>query len=315
MAMTMMVLSTAIATAGGMFMVTAILFSVHLVHSRQYSSQTLSLTSLPPALSLAFITITPVMSLMHPSTHYHYRTCIQLCASPFNNLMQTDVIERLELTKQFERWRFMQKMIEGEIHPSDIEDVLLLVLHAYLQHGPTGFTTNNKNENGGIASPVLTPDQRCAVQDVIDSMISISDGIGDSRILHMLVLPPADWDSISIDGGDMTSKEDNMVEVDGNALSILKKIELVLPDPIEDEESHKSAWDVIVELHGRESVRVEEEKLKSANLVEASGGSSVCVKYRAQSLQWRTLSTVGRVLIHFDFLTKGVLKEGTFTVD
>ena len=310
----MMVLSTAIGAADGMVMLTAILFSVHLVQSRQYSTPTSSLTSLPTA--LAFITNTPALSLMHPSTHYQYRTCIQLCASPFNNLMQTNVIERLELTKQFERWRFMQKMIDGEIHPSEIEDVLLLVLHAYLQHGPTGCTTNNKNENGGIASPVLTPDQRCAVQDVIDSMISISDGIGDSRILHMLVLPPADWDSISIDGGDMTSKEDNMVEVDGNALSILKKIELVLPDPIEDEESHKSAWDVIVELHGRESVRVEEEKLKSANLVEiASGGSSVCVKYRAQSLQWRTLSTVGRVLIHFDFLTKGVLKEGTFTVD
>ncbi len=214
----------------------------------------------------------------------------------------------------------MQKLLEGEVSPMDIEDVLLLVLHAYLQHGPSGLENDNKNENGGNASPVLTPDQRFAVQDVIDSMISISDGIGDSRILHMLVLPPPDWESVSIDGGEgeVSSKEDNMVEVDGNALSILKKIELVLPDPDEDEESHKSAWDVIVELHGRESVRMEEEKLQRENAVKiATGGvsSSIHVKYRAQSLQWRTLSTVGRVLIHFDFLTKGVLKDGAFSVD
>jgi hypothetical protein len=232
------------------------------------------------------------------------------------NIIPTDVIERLELSKQFERWRFMQKLLEGEISSSDIEDILLLVLHAYLQHGPTASSSNNKNENGGNASPVLTPDQRCAVQDVIDTMVSISDGIGDSRILHMLVLPPADWDNVNIDGGGVSSKEDNMVEVDGNALSILNKIELVLPDPSEDEDSHKSAWDVIIDLHGRESVRVEEEALQRGNLVEStSSGSSISVKYRAQSLQWRTLCTVGRVLIHFDFLTKGVLKEGTFSVD
>ncbi|KAL3760679.1 hypothetical protein ACHAWU_007361 [Discostella pseudostelligera] len=252
----------------------------------------------------------------------YYRTYTKLNASPsidhhehYNmNIIQTNVIERLELTKQFERWRFMQKLLEGEISSSDIEDVLLLVLHAYLQHGPTASSSNNKNENGGNASPVLTPDQRYAVQDVIDTMISISDGIGDSRILHMLVLPPADWDSSSIDGGGVSSKEDNMVEVDGNALSILNKIELVLPDPNEDEDSHKSAWDVIIDLHGRESVRVEEEALQRGNTVESTG-SSISVKYRAQSLQWRTLCTVGRVLIHLDFLTKGVLKEGTFSVD
>ncbi len=213
----------------------------------------------------------------------------------------------------------MQKLLEGEVPPADIEDVLLLALHAYLKHGPNGLSSDNKNENGGNASPVLTPDQRFAVQDVIDSMISISDGIGDSRILHMLVLPPANWDSVSIDGGEgLSSKEDVMVEVDGNALSILKKIELVLPDPDEDVEAHKSAWDVIVELHGRESVRMEEEKLQRENAVKiatSSMSSGINVKYRAQSLQWRTLSTVGRVLIHLDFLTKGVLKDGAFSVD
>jgi hypothetical protein len=203
----------------------------------------------------------------------------------------------------------MQRLLEGEIPPCEIEDVLLLVLNAYLQHGPTGASSNNKNENGGNASPVLTPDQRSAVKDVIDTMVSISDEIGDSRIIHMLVLPPADWNSISIDGGDMSSKEDNMVQVDVNALTMLEKIERILPDPNGDEESHKSAWDVIIDLHGRESVRVEEEALQK--WVQNSDGSSL--NFRAQSLQWRTLSTVGRVLIHFDFLTKGVLKEGTFS--
>ncbi|KAL7541252.1 hypothetical protein ACHAWF_006888 [Thalassiosira exigua] len=225
----------------------------------------------------------------------------------------SNVVERLELGQQFERWRFMQKLLDAEIPPSDVEEVLLLTLESYLRHGPTATSPNNKNENGGYASPVLTEDQKDLMTEVLDVMGSASDGIGDSRFLHMLVLPPVDYASLEIDTEE--PDVDNLVEVDADALSILEGIEKLLPDPEEDEESHKGAWDVVIDLHGRESVRMREESLQAqrkkggGNVVLESGSGLKCC---GESLQWRTLCTVGRLLIHFDFLTKGVLKEGTF---
>jgi hypothetical protein len=221
----------------------------------------------------------------------------------------TDVVERHELGEQFGRWRFLQRLLEGEVAARDVEDVLLLSLCAYLEHGPSVSSSENKDENGGNASPVLTPRQRSEVEYVLHSMSSAaSDGIGDSRVFHMLVSHPVDYESSSIDGDDAESDYEAVVEVDGIALSMLERMERLLPDPVEDEEAHKSAWDVVMDLHGRESVRVSEESLRRER--ERGGGG---LRIRARSLQWRTLCSVGRVLIHFDFLTKGVLKEGTFT--
>lgn len=235
-----------------------------------------------------------------------------------HELHQLKIIQRLELDQQFERWRFLQKLLEGEMPASDIEDVLLLSLSAYLNHGPTASSANNKNENGGNASPVLTDGQRTVMAEVIDAMVSVSDGIGDSRFLHMLVLPPVDYESVNIDvEDDTTPMEEKLAEIDPVAMSILERIEQLLPDPIEDEESYKSAWDVVIDLYGRESVRVREETLqreKEGGITVVAGGSSGSsgLKCNADNLQWRALCAVGRVLIHYDFLTKGVLKEGTF---
>lgn len=224
-----------------------------------------------------------------------------------------EIIDRLELTEQFERWRFMQKLLEAELPASDIEDVLLSTLHAYLQHGPSASSANNKNENGGNASPVLTGQQRSIMTDLIDRMIHVSDGIGDSRFLHMLVLSPIDYESMQIDFDE--PQQEKMMEVDPKALQILEQIEQLLPDPIEDEEAYKSAWDVTIDLYGRESVKVREEALqreKESKMLEFDESGESTMKFGAENLQWRTLCAVERVLLHYDFLTKGVLKEGTF---
>ena len=254
--------------------------------------------------------------------HSHQHITSQLHGTIDDNktYMQTihNTIERLELDQQFERWKFMQRLLEGELSPSDIEDVLLLSLNAYLQHGPTSTTANNKNENGGNASPVLNDEQISNIEEVINSMLAVSDGIGDSKFLHMLVLPPVDYESTTIDTEDDEGRDKNTVVVDTNALSILEQIEKLLPDPDEDEDAYKSTWDVIIDLYGRESVRVKEEALQREKLEQCvdvsdnDGSGSNSKRYCADSLQWRTLCTVGRVLIHYDFLTKGVLKEGTF---
>jgi hypothetical protein len=258
-------------------------------------------------------------SNLHQNPHHNHRNNLQLKLSTHPTIIQSDVIDRLELTEKFDRWRFLQKLLENELSHSDIEDVLLLSLSAYLQHGPTPSSYNNKDENGGNASPVLSDDQRTVMNNVIEEIVSCSDGIGDSRFLHLLVLPPVDYECLTIDiddddddDDDDDSNDDNNVaqleqqQIDKVAESILTQIEQLLPDPIEDEEAYKSSWDVVIDLYGRESVRVNEEGLQHE--IEGASGDGLS----AENLQWRTLSAVGRVLIHYDFLTKGVLKEGTF---
>lgn len=240
----------------------------------------------------------------------HHSTQLNL-SSQSANVIESDVIERLELTEQFSRWKFLQQLLENELAHSDIEDVLLLSLSAYLQHGPGPKSYNNKDENGGNASPVLTEEQRQIMSGLVEEIVAASDGIGDSRFLHSLVLPQIDYATLTIDvdeedqEGEQSQSEE--VVLDQVAVSILSQIEQLLPDPMEDEESYKSAWDVVIDLYGRESVRVKEERLQREK--ESGGRGTTCL----ESLEWRTLCAVGRVLIHYDFLTKGVLKEGIYS--
>jgi len=251
--------------------------------------------------------------------HRHITTQLHATAiSDNNNIPQQtrETIKRLELDQQFERWTFLQCLLEGEIQPSDIENVLLLSLSAYLQHGPTAATSNNKDENGGNASPVLNDEQKRDIKGTIKAMLEVSDGIGDSKFLHLLVLPPVDYESITIDVEDDDDTDSQMVEVDSSALSILEQIEQLLPNIEEDEDAYKSTWDIVIDLYGRESVRVNEEALQrereSGRYPSSENVGSGSLECCADSLQWRTLCAVGRVLIHFDFLTKGILNENTF---
>lgn len=77
-------------------------------------------------------------------------------------------------------------------------------------------------------------------------------------------------------------------EAKKSALAILDQIESVLPDPVENEEDYKSLWDTIIELHGRESVKFHQSQ-------------------DPVSLDWKVANTVTRVLLHFDFLTLGIV--------
>lgn len=255
-------------------------------------------------------------SLLTSPNPYCHRTQLQHSLS-HKTLTESDVIERLELTGQFERWKFLQQLLENELPHSDIEDVLLLSLSAYLEHGPSPSSYNNKDENGGNASPVLSDEQRRCMSNLITEIATCSDGIGDSRFLHFLVLPRVDYESLTIDNDDDDDKMDDDQKqqqqmMDEAAISILHQIEQLLPDPTEDEESYKSAWDVVIDLYGRESVRVNEEKLQREKESNGREGGGKLFNTCLENLQWRTLCAVGRVLIHYDFLTKGVLKEGTF---
>jgi hypothetical protein len=262
-----------------------------------------------------------------------------------------DVITRYELDDQFSRWRFLQKQLEGDIiPPCDIEDILLHTLSSYLQYGPTtdhtpansssssslpSKTKDKDDENGGNASPVLTPCQRIVMADIIKSIQlfdtlsskddngndDVDNNNGDRRFLSMLLEPNVknvNAAAIDYESNEVNGDDDVMVEVDESALTLLECIEKnLLPDPIDNEDAYKSTWDVIIDLYGRESVRVSEDRLSKERdeKEEDEEGVHYSIRQttlRRKNLQWRTLSVIGRVLIHFDLLTKGVLKEGAF---
>ena len=67
---------------------------------------------------------------------------------------------------------------------------------------------------------------------------------------------------------------------------LLSRIESVLPDPAEDEDGHKSTWDLVMELHGREGVKLNEQEGR---------------------LGWKQSCLAARVLLYYDFLTRDTL--------
>lgn len=86
----------------------------------------------------------------------------------------------------------------------------------------------------------------------------------------------------------MSNDDDDFEKGEIMALETLEQLENVLPDPVEYEDDYKSLWDTVIQLHGREAVKFNE----SQKLV---------------SLDWKIANTVTRVLLHFDFLTYGII--------
>jgi hypothetical protein len=192
----------------------------------------------------------------------------------------------------------------------------------------------DKDENGGNASPVLMPCQRIVMADIIQSIQlfdtlsskddesdDVDNNNGDRRFFSMLLEPNVknvNAAAIDYESNEVNGDDDVMVEVDESALTLLECIEKnLLPDPIDNEDAYKGTWDVIIDLYGRESVRVSEDRLSKERdeKEEDEEGVHYSIRQttlRRKNLQWRTLSVIGRVLIHFDLLTKGVLKEGAF---
>jgi hypothetical protein len=66
---------------------------------------------------------------------------------------------------------------------------------------------------------------------------------------------------------------------------VIKTLEKLLPDPRENEDASKGSWDTVIMLHGREAVKINEGK---------------------GTREWKSLCVVARLLIYFDFLTRGV---------
>lgn len=169
--------------------------------------------------------------------------------------------DELDLEDRFGRWRFLQRLLEREADPEEVNRVLFAVLEGYLLHPRPKY--RDTDETG---SPELTPKLSDAIENFLDR-----GAVG--RAVRALIPPsPAEGE---IDG-DSPSPSVDVVEL----------LEELLPDPDEDEDAHKGLWDTVMELHGREAVKQDE---------------------MAGEPSWRACCLVARVLINYDFLSRGLI--------
>lgn len=161
----------------------------------------------------------------------------------------SSVVDRLDLDDNFNRWRFLQNFLDGEIQASDANQVVYSVLDSFLKFPPPP-------DSSEVVSPILTSN----VRDVIQELLEKAD---DDASIPAFVDPDCS-------PGDV---------------HVLQQLEKLLPDARDNEDAFKGSWDTVMELHGREAVKINEGK---------------------RTPQWQALCMVARVLIYFDFMTRGV---------
>jgi hypothetical protein len=159
---------------------------------------------------------------------------------------------------RFDRWRFLQNVLDGDASSDLVNQVLYEVLDGALKF---------PRLDGDGETIVLPGEYRDRIQDVLDNHSS------DGRIPAMCT----------------SDAEDDDGEIKVHAAAMLTLLEGLLPDTDEDEDASKSLWDTVMEIHGREAVKYQETKNRT--------------------MEWKLASVVTRLLLHFDFLTLGIVKS------
>ena len=147
----------------------------------------------------------------------------------------SSVIERLNLSSQFSRWKTLQDILEEEDKPTaqDVNEILYLVLKSFLDH-PRPRKLPNGDTN---PSPLLNDEQR-----------------------DLLVTKLFDGDRKSIGALPMDENGNDSFEYgDEKIIGINNLLEKFQPDRKEDEDAFKSCWDLVIELYGREATKMSEQ--------------------------------------------------------
>lgn len=163
------------------------------------------------------------------------------------------VSEQLGLHDTFDRWRFLQNLLDEETNSYDTTFVLFAMLDRFL-NSPLRFSGKQGLGESTTSTPILTSKLRECMEVVLEEPSA-----------------QAIRDLLEGKGGSKTE--------------ILDQLEKLLPDPREDEDAFNGLWDTVIELNGRESVKINE---------------------RNGARQWKTRCLVARVLLYYDFLSAGV---------
>lgn len=158
---------------------------------------------------------------------------------------------------QFDRWRFLQELLEGDASLDVVNQVIYEVLDGALKF---------PRYDAGGEKIILPANNQERIESLVESFAY------DGRIP---VLINTDYDETGED------KE--------SSLTILEQLESLLPTPDEDEDAYKSSWDTVMAIHGQEAVKYHETKNPTGT--------------------WKRSCVVARLLLHFDFLTLGIIKS------
>lgn len=158
-------------------------------------------------------------------------------------LIPDDTITPKEFDDRFERWKFMQNILEGDADEDLANHALFLVLDRAIRYLKEGKTTED--------SPEIT----AALQEKIEKVLAASE----NRRIPVL--------GVSED------------------MPTYNAIQSILPDPVEDEDANKSSWDVVMQLHGMEMVKISEKN---------------------PTYEWTMSCSLVRLLLQYDFLENGV---------
>lgn len=162
--------------------------------------------------------------------------------------------ERLRFDDRFSRWRYLQRILDEECEAEDTNKILFNVLDGYRK-----FPRPEIEVSADTSSPELTAERRQVVEQLLE-------GMEETRSIPALV-----------DIGEEITQENE---------ATVEQLKRLLPDPVEEEDADKSLWEIMMDLHGREMVKVNE---------------------KSGEKDWKARSVVARVLLHYDFLNYGLL--------
>lgn len=217
------------------------------VYSLKYSADAFIMTSPRTNINFRSIGFPP----FHNTKYSPEPATSVLALAPNSESSPASFLRSLKLEERFDRWKYMQEFLDDfDIEDGEIQQVLYAVLDRYAQKTMSHDNLdNNDNDDDTGSRRIATPAQKEIVKDLLDAF-------SDAQSI------PAMLDE-----------------------TVLHQVEQLLPDPQEDEDALKGGWDVLMELHGRESVKVNEQ---------------------AGTARWKSIAIVARVMLHYDFLQEGI---------
>lgn len=197
----------------------------------------------------------PPLRNTHRSRNNHYYFATNSHSS------SNEPINNFGLDDRFERWRFLQQVLDEDCDGAETNKVLAALFQDVMK----------------------APSQRPVFQNQHATMLCAEQ---KSRMEH--VTTPAALKLLEqLLNGDIQEWPKHSMGTP--ASDLVDDLNALLPDPDDDEDAVRSLWDTIHEIHGRESVKLNEQQ----------GNSTV----------WKSRCLVARILLHYDFLTHGVVIE------
>jgi hypothetical protein len=213
--------------------------------------------------------------------------------------MLTETMNRLGLQgEKFDRWRHLQKLLDDETDPVDTNRLVCGVLERYYSNAKkkkVSSSTSDDEQDGIDTSPERTTERLLAIEKILQEYSSPLDQ--SLRVISSSSSSSVPSSLTAFNEKDSNDDDDSSVLLSTAANASTTRISAsnnnfpsplqqalmdILPHPVNEVDEHKGTWDTVMELHGREGVRIEEQTLNNPS--------------------WKERCLAARVLIYYDFL-------------